>query len=232
MKARLSLVILCICFTFILINILFLANSYHTIKITYPQKFRVEKTFPSATTTQFFLYYEEERMTNFDFIQNLEESEQFREFFTQTLTSVEYNGAFFETKPMKNSQIHSELEFVLVESTEVSNIQADPNPFDYHFYLCGNTEVRAFQNLGGDATLIAPCPNERNYGHLLQFLREGPEEQISELWRMVGYELNIRLSSNSPVWLSTSGLGVSWLHVRICDSPKYYSFSEYKKFIE
>ena len=30
-------------------------------------------------------------------------------------------------------------------------------------------------------------------------------------------------------WLSTHGLGVSYLHVRIDKYPKYYSFTEYRK---
>jgi hypothetical protein len=36
-----------------------------------------------------------------------------------------------------------------------------------------------------------------------------------------------RLSA-SPVWLSTSGLGVYWLHVRLDTHPKYYQYQPYK----
>lgn len=31
-----------------------------------------------------------------------------------------------------------------------------------------------------------------------------------------------------PIWLSTSGLGVYWLHVRLDTRPKYYNHDEYK----
>jgi hypothetical protein len=31
-----------------------------------------------------------------------------------------------------------------------------------------------------------------------------------------------------PVWLSTAGGGVSWLHVRLDDQPKYYGFEPYR----
>ena len=31
-----------------------------------------------------------------------------------------------------------------------------------------------------------------------------------------------------PVWLSTAGGGVAWLHVRLDDRPKYYSYAPYK----
>jgi len=37
-------------------------------------------------------------------------------------------------------------------------------------------------------------------------------------------------ANGNPRWLSTSGLGVSYLHVRIDKRPKYYSFDEYRNF--
>ena len=30
-----------------------------------------------------------------------------------------------------------------------------------------------------------------------------------------------------PTWLSTAGMGVSWLHVRLDSQPKYYGFAAY-----
>jgi hypothetical protein len=33
--------------------------------------------------------------------------------------------------------------------------------------------------------------------------------------------------STTPVWLSTAGAGVAWLHVRLDDRPKYYSHRPY-----
>ena len=34
--------------------------------------------------------------------------------------------------------------------------------------------------------------------------------------------------NDRSVWLSTSGMGVSWLHVRIDQVPKYYTFPAVK----
>ena len=31
-----------------------------------------------------------------------------------------------------------------------------------------------------------------------------------------------------PVWVSTAGAGVSWLHVRLDDRPKYYGYQPYR----
>ncbi len=32
-----------------------------------------------------------------------------------------------------------------------------------------------------------------------------------------------------PVWLSTAGAGVSWLHVRLDTRPKYYHHGPYRQ---
>ena len=36
--------------------------------------------------------------------------------------------------------------------------------------------------------------------------------------------------TESPVWVSTAGMGVSWLHVRFDSRPKYYRWGEYTTF--
>ena len=59
------------------------------------------------------------------------------------------------------------------------------------------------------------------------FLRDGPPEQIDQFWKLVGMRMQ-QAVSNEPVWLSTAGLGVSWLHLRIDSRPKYYRYVPYK----
>ena len=34
--------------------------------------------------------------------------------------------------------------------------------------------------------------------------------------------------SDRPLWLSTSGAGVAWLHVRLDDRPKYIQHAPYR----
>ena len=41
----------------------------------------------------------------------------------------------------------------------------------------------------------------------------------------------IRRLGTAPVWLSTAGAGVSWLHVRLGDRPKYYGHAPYRQAI-
>jgi hypothetical protein len=75
-----------------------------------------------------------------------------------------------------------------------------------------------------------PCPlgNDSAYGHLAAFVRLAPEDQRHALWQSVGNAMVLRLGTR-PVWLSTAGAGVSWLHVRLDDRPKYYGFGSYKQ---
>ena len=76
---------------------------------------------------------------------------------------------------------------------------------------------------------VVPCPGEplSAYSQISTFARYAPEYQQHALWSMVGTALYRRLS-NEPVWLSTSGLGVYWLHIRLDARPKYYTHEPYR----
>ena len=101
---------------------------------------------------------------------------------------------------------------------------------------CSNGEVVSFSNLGRDAILVVPCLLEKNadspesYTHLANFIRLGDENQIRSFWREVALQMHKRLADKSgkKVWLSTCGLGIFWLHVRLDSSPKYYSYVPYR----
>jgi hypothetical protein len=90
----------------------------------------------------------------------------------------------------------------------------------------------AFHNLGGDATLVAPrrrnMPEDsRIYSHLASFVRGATPQQISQYWHLVAQTYLDRLNAKSnqiSVWLSTSGTGIAWLHMRLDDRPKYYQY--------
>jgi hypothetical protein len=70
------------------------------------------------------------------------------------------------------------------------------------------------------------------YTDLANFCRQAPVHQVVALWQRVGevYSQRLRKSNQAdgPVWLSTSGMGVAWLHVRLDQRPKYYTYAPYK----
>jgi hypothetical protein len=76
--------------------------------------------------------------------------------------------------------------------------------------------------------LVAPAPRgpAPAYGHLAAFTRRASAAQNHALWRTVGVVLERQIGAE-PVWLSTAGGGVSWLHVRLDTRPKYYGFHPY-----
>ena len=54
--------------------------------------------------------------------------------------------------------------------------------------------------------------------------------QAHLLLAAVGEQMAGRVSlTEDSVWLSTSGLGVYWLHVRLDSRPKYYTYEPYKR---
>jgi hypothetical protein len=163
-------------------------------------------------------------------IKLLENDAAFRSFLTATIVKTEFPAFFWETPAAANSTLRQSFEFVLVESRSLENLEPDPSPFSAHFERDG-AAVLTFPNLGGDAMLIVPRPASvpANYTHLARFLRNSPAAQVDEFWRCAGTALASRIS-NFPVWLSTAGMGVSWLHLRIDTRPKYYRHDPYRSF--
>lgn len=58
-------------------------------------------------------------------------------------------------------------------------------------------------------------------------MRYAPFEQVEIFWKKVGEEIHNSIEGVEK-WVSTSGLGVHWLHLRIDIKPKYYSYQPYK----
>jgi len=77
-----------------------------------------------------------------------------------------------------------------------------------------------------DATLIAPSETG-SYPHLAAFLRTAPPGQIDALFHAVGDAI-ASWPGRTPPWVSTAGMGVPWLHVRIDSRPKYFRHAPYR----
>ena len=156
------------------------------------------------------------------------DDEPFRTFFLRTLADAPFAAFRWETPPVSSRDVDRPFEFVLLDEPGLPD-DADPRAFSGQFAAAREGEsVVAFTNLGKDATLIVPRPAGPNtaYGHLAAFVRRAPDAQKHDLWRVVGQEMERRLG-DSPVWLSTAGMGVAWLHVRLDSRPKYYGFREF-----
>ena len=162
------------------------------------------------------------------------ESAEFRNFYFSVLRDSPFDAFFWEHPPVSNLNIKKAYEIVLVPSPQLSKVSADPSAFQEKFNSRrSNESVLAFENLGRDAELIVPCPMmEQNiYAHFASFIRNAPSIQKHDLFRILANALGKRIS-NQPTWVSTSGLGVYWLHIRLDSRPKYYSYRPYRQYVK
>jgi hypothetical protein len=150
----------------------------------------------------------------------------FRRSWIANLRAVAFDAYAWECPPVTAANASRPFECVFVASPELATLSAEPRAFAEHF--SPGCQVVTFDNLCADAKLVAPCPGDpkSDYRHLARFVATAPDEQQDALWQAVGAAMKIRLGGK-PVWLSTAGLGVGWLHVRLDDRPKYYRHVPY-----
>jgi hypothetical protein len=153
---------------------------------------------------------------------------EFRSMFIALLADTPFAAFRWETPPITTATANRPFEFVLLDSSDLARTP-DSKAFAEHFSNGAMGGVVEFPNLGKDAIMIVPCPTgpASAYGHLAAFVRQAPEPQRHALWELVGSAMARRLGS-SPVWLSTAGAGVSWLHVRLDDRPKYCGYGPFR----
>jgi hypothetical protein len=157
-------------------------------------------------------------------------NDDFRTQLIDALARSSFAAYFWEMPPVTVSSLNRPFEFVLTEANDLAEAEADCHAFREYFDLDDDGDgIVVFENLGRDATLVAPCPLGSNgsYLHLAAFLRSAPPLQQHALLRCVGNEVLARASAR-PLWVSTAGAGVYWLHVRLDSRPKYYRHTPYK----
>ena len=158
----------------------------------------------------------------------LEGSKEFRSLIAHKIAKQEFAAVFWEFPPLSKKS-EPNFEFVLNNARMLSTVKADKTTF--RSYFKPGCTVTTFPNLGGDANLVVPCltSTKTNYAHLASFMRTAPQDQIHELLTTTAQQVKQWLeNSDSIVWLSTSGAGVFYLHVRLDSYPKYYTYRPYK----
>lgn len=156
----------------------------------------------------------------------------FCSFFSSLLSDSPFAAYRWETPPITKLTATRDFEFVLVNSPALSRAP-DTQSFSGHFTKerC-NEGIVVFRNMGKDATLVVPSPNGLvfAYVHLAAFIRGAPDVQIRALWHVLGQTVRQSLTDR-PLWISTAGDGVAWLHVRLDSRPKYYAYAPYRAFV-
>jgi hypothetical protein len=136
----------------------------------------------------------------------------------------------WETPPLTSTTIQQPFECLLHDSPGL-DVRADPTDFETYFQP--GVEVVNFQNLGADALLIVPCPISKsaNYSHIGAFHRSAPHSQQHVFWIAVAQTVLARAGPH-PLWLSTAGGGVDWLHMRLDERPKYYRHLPWRDWVQ
>lgn len=182
----------------------------------------------TKSNLKFSITEEGSTISNQQFLQLLENESSFRSFYNEFLIGLGYEAFFWENKPMMKSNLDAHYECNIINTDFLSG--KSPEVQTFRSYFKEGRQVVTFPNLGNDAQLIVPCPVEHNegYAHIGAFIRQAPESQMQEFWQTVGKEM-LNHIQNKLRWLSTSGLGVFWLHIRVDSYPKYYQTEEYKQ---
>jgi hypothetical protein len=152
----------------------------------------------------------------------------FRDFFLATLAASPYPAFFWEMPTVDSGTLTRPFECAVLRSGALARMPADDTDFAEH--LRGPEPVAAFPNLGSDALLIAPrkIADADFYGHIAAFVRGAPREQQHTLFHHLALEIENRLATSpTRFWISTAGLGVPWVHLRLDERPKYYQYRRY-----
>ena len=183
--------------------------------------------------------------------------EAFAQWFQSLLAGSAFDAFFWEVPPVNIvTFVETPYEHTLVQNRWGFRA-ADSSDFAQHLEgACSRGDrCAAFPNLGRDSMLVSPCDEggpppiqprahgtlyeranpsavqaESAYGHIAAFARNAPQAQAAAFWAKVGstYESLVAQKGDRPVWLSTEGSGVPWLHVRMDARPKYYHTAHYK----
>jgi hypothetical protein len=154
---------------------------------------------------------------------------EFHSFFNSLLADACFEAYRWETPAVTAPALDREFEFVILNCPGLIT-HPDSSAFAAQFRMASaGSEVVTFPNLGKDAILVVPLPLRPSspYGHLSSFVRTAPESQLHAWWQTVGDAMQQRINEK-PVWLSTAGMGVPWLHARLDDRPKYYGHRPYR----
>lgn len=145
---------------------------------------------------------------------------------SDTLLGLGMPAMAWETAPLSRAHSARPMVQLVLPHPALARAEPDARPFDEHIASgAGTDRVVWFENFGHDARLVVPCAPRANarFGHLATFLSSASATQRDALWQLVGQLACEHLErSSAPVWVSTAGMAVSWLHVRLDLRPKYY----------
>ncbi|MGK0388424.1 MAG: hypothetical protein ACI94Y_001153 [Maribacter sp.] len=156
-------------------------------------------------------------------------STNFIEFYIDSLIALNYDEFFWEHPALKEEYLDKSYEFIVQKSISFSKRNVDENAFSN--YINSDKQVAVFDNLGRNAKLIVPTKKIPidTYKHMGNFIRNAEKIQIIEQFNQLSKAILSEVGAGRLIWVSTAGLGVIWLHMRLDSRPKYYRTNSYKR---
>ena len=179
--------------------------------------------------------------TNFrTFLTKLSTSATIRKQFIQSIVSTGYDNCYLEFPPITQDLLDSSkvAEYTVLESSKFKD--ADWTVFNdklkkNHSKNHSNdqkSEAIYFPNISGDTILVVPVPTtdpeiDKYSSDLMTFLKHGHKRQQHCLISLFAKTALQLIDTCKKIYISTHGHGVAWLHVRLSNTPKYYTYKKY-----
>ena len=165
-------------------------------------------------------------------LQALEEKMSLSKILIKTLAKCPLDHYVLEFPPVSGQTLHGiPFSFVVTKEARLDRKQS-LDAFQEH-YQRGKVVVN-FKNLSGESTLVVPLPGSKSGGQEFSsigpYSRTVPMKHQQKFWKRVARCILKEMKHDfyRAYWLSTSGLGVPWLHARIDKTPKYYVYGPFK----
>lgn len=137
------------------------------------------------------------------------------------------NRFFYETSPFES--YYSPYEERYITNTSLNKMRQSYDAFKQHINNSTDEYVTYFLNLSKKSMLIVPMPQSgKIFTTLKDFMDNASDTQQKRFWNMVAVQAIEMKEKHGKVWISTHGLGVPYLHVRIDTFPKYYTTRKFK----
>ena len=156
--------------------------------------------------------------------------ERFLKDYISLLRLIDYDEYFWEHPKLNSTSWMSEYEVSIVESKRLNVVKPNPHPFSQYFK--GDDVIVTFKNRGGNALLVVPEPDNMSisdFSTISRFIKNADSDLSIKFFKAVFREWHQNFKNDTNYsYLSTHGLGVHWLHVRIDKKPKYYHTIDYR----
>jgi hypothetical protein len=141
------------------------------------------------------------------------------------------DGVFLEFPSLSRENEEDIATVMLIPTNAFTHVMANHTAFETYMEKQGDNKFVVFPSLGGDGLLLVPTLKleETPYdscAHVARFMLEASAREVICMWKKLAEVVLERHAdptrNGAPIYVSTHGKGVPWLHMRICDTPKYY----------